>query len=33
VKININFGNNTPPMTLTADVEGEAYELDSDDFQ
>ena len=33
VKININFGNNTPPMTLTADVEGEAYEIDSDDFQ
>ena len=26
VKININFGNNTPPMTLTADVEGDLIE-------
>ncbi|MGA0847488.1 MAG: hypothetical protein ACO3PY_02615 [Pontimonas sp.] len=26
VKININFGNNAPPMTLTADVEGELIE-------
>lgn len=26
VKININFGNNAPPMTLTADVEGEVIE-------
>jgi len=26
VKININFGNNAPPMTLTADVEGELVE-------
>ena len=30
VRININFGNNAPPMTLTADVEGEAIELDPD---
>lgn len=28
VRININFGNNTVPVTLTADVEGEAIELD-----
>jgi len=26
VKININFGNNTPPMTLTAEVEGDLIE-------
>ena len=26
VKININFGNNTVPMTLTADVEGDLIE-------
>ena len=26
VKININFGSNAPPMTLTADVEGELIE-------
>lgn len=26
VKININFGNNAPPMTLTTDVEGEVIE-------
>lgn len=32
VKININFGNNTVPMTLTADVEGEAIELDPDEI-
>ncbi len=32
VRININFGNNAPPMTLTADVEGEAIELDPDSF-
>jgi hypothetical protein len=31
VKININFGNNTAPMTLTADVEGEYVELDTDE--
>lgn len=31
VKININFGNNALPMTLTADVEGEAIELDPDE--
>ena len=30
VKININFGNNTPPMTLTADIEGEAIEYSGD---
>jgi len=29
VKININFGGNAMPMTLTADVEGEAIELDA----
>jgi len=28
VRININFGNNTAPVTLSADVEGEAIELD-----
>ena len=27
VKININFGGNSAPMTLTADMEGEAIEL------
>jgi hypothetical protein len=32
VKININFGNNAPPMTLTADVEGDVIEH-SDDLQ
>jgi len=26
VKININFGNNAPPMVVTADVEGETIE-------
>ena len=26
VKININFGNNAPPMTLTAEVEGDLIE-------
>jgi len=30
VKININFGNAAAPMTLTADVEGEAVELDAE---
>jgi hypothetical protein len=28
VRININFGGGSVPMTLTADVEGEAIELD-----
>jgi hypothetical protein len=31
VKININFGNNTIPMTLTADVEGDYIDLDPDE--
>ena len=31
VKININFGSNTAPMTLTADVEGDYVELDTDE--
>ena len=30
VKININFGNNAPPMTLTAEVEGDLIEHSED---
>ena len=30
VKININFGNNAPPMTLTAEVEGDLIEHSDD---
>lgn len=30
VKININFGGNTPPMTVTADLDAEAIELYDD---